>query len=87
MTECQRLWDDMIMSNHGREAEYWLEYANILRSVVANSGFNVGQQDPTLANIVAVLGVGPKGLHPLFVTKMYTAVSGKVVLKKQKVTR
>lgn len=32
ISECQRLWDNAILSNHGREAEYWLEYANILRS-------------------------------------------------------
>jgi len=32
ISECQRLWDNVILSNHGREAEYWLEYANILRS-------------------------------------------------------
>lgn len=32
MTECQRLWDNVILSNHGREAEFWLEYANVLRS-------------------------------------------------------
>ncbi|XP_067033706.1 squamous cell carcinoma antigen recognized by T-cells 3-like isoform X1 [Acropora muricata] len=31
ITECQRIWDTVIMSNHGREAEFWLEYANILR--------------------------------------------------------
>ncbi|KAL9980223.1 hypothetical protein ACROYT_G008778 [Oculina patagonica] len=32
ISECQRLWDNVILSNHGREAEFWLEYANILRS-------------------------------------------------------
>ena len=33
MSECQRIWDNVILSNHGREAEFWLEYANVLRSV------------------------------------------------------
>ncbi|KAJ7387452.1 positive regulation of histone deubiquitination [Desmophyllum pertusum] len=32
VSECQRLWDNVILSNHGREAEFWLEYANILSS-------------------------------------------------------
>ena len=33
ISECQRLWDNVILSRHGREAEFWLEYANLLRSV------------------------------------------------------
>ncbi|CAH3157953.1 unnamed protein product [Porites lobata] len=33
ITECQRIWDNVILPNHGREAEIWLEYANVLRSV------------------------------------------------------
>lgn len=32
ISECQRLWDNVILSRHGREAEFWLEYANLLRS-------------------------------------------------------
>lgn len=31
ITECHRIWDNAVLSNHGREAEFWLEYANILR--------------------------------------------------------
>ena len=38
MAESQRMWET-VMSSHGREVEFWLEYANLMRLGLVNVFF------------------------------------------------